>query len=112
MRIFSTLCCKACCTSLRSVDSLSVKLITKFPPWISLICVALYLLTSAIWIRKGKKPELSSAGDAFEEYDFENGQAEKDADEKDETAEETVSADQADADTGDIQEGDGEDHGI
>ena len=80
--------------------------------WISLICVALYLLTSAIWIRKGKKPELSSAGDAFEEYDFENGQAEKDADEKDETAEETVSADQADADTGDIQEGDGEDHGI
>ena len=80
--------------------------------WISLICVALYLLTSAIWIRKGKKPELSSAGGAFEEYDFENGQAEKDADEKDETAEETVSADQADADTGDIQEGDGEDHGI
>ena len=80
--------------------------------WISLICVALYLLTSAIWIRKGKKPELSSAGDAFEEYDFENGQAEKDADEKDETAEEAVSADQADADTGDIQEGDGEDHGI
>ena len=80
--------------------------------WISLICVALYLLTSAIWIRKGKKPELSSAGDAFEEYDFENGQAEKDADEKDETAEETVSADRADADTGDIQKGDGEDHGI
>ena len=80
--------------------------------WISLICVALYLLTSAIWIRKGKKPELSSASDAFEEYDFENGQAEKNADEKDETAEETVSADQADADTGDIQKGDGEDHGI